>query len=154
MAVTKTSKGNLSIEIKGYNRVANNMRKMIAAHPTDVNEVMRGWAEDTRMFLKQRGYPTRPKPSSYRRTGRLASSWKKEEVKPAVWAISNNAASPQSGKFYARWVVGEEDGPADQRKAKIHRKIWWIASKEIELERAPKLTALLGERYLELWGSP
>ena len=145
----------ISFEIRGYNRVANNMRKMIAAHPKDVNEVMRQWAEDTRMFLKRTHYAPKPADSRYVRTGRLASSWRKEEVKPAVWVISNNAASPQSGRFYARYVVGSKDGPADQRQTKAHfENKWWRADEEVEKWHMPELTAYLSERYLELWGSP
>ena len=152
MAKVTSSGGNLAIEIKGYNRVRNTMRKMIAAHPDDVNDVMRRWAEDTRMFLKRRRYPTRSG-SKYRRTGRLASSWKKVQVKPAVWAITNDAKGPRSG-FYARYVVGVEDGPGDQRQAWMHRKIWWTADKEIENVHVPELTLFLSERYIEIWGSP
>ena len=148
MAVVTSSGGNLSIEIKGYNRVRNNMRALIAAHPDDVNDVMRRWAEDTRMFLKRTRYPSRV--SSYRRTGRLASSWKKVQVKPAVWAITNDARGPKSG-FYARYVVGLKDGPGDQRQAKIHRDIWWNADVVIETRHIPELTAFLSERYVELW---
>jgi hypothetical protein len=103
------------------------------------------------MGLKRTPYPSRPG-SSYRRTGRLASSWKKVQVKPGVWSITNDAKGPRSG-FYARYVVGDEEGPGNARKAWMHRKIWWEASKEIE-KFTPKLVESLSEKYIELWGSP
>ena len=154
MAVVKSSGGNLTIEIKGYNRVRNSMRKLIAAYPKDVNDVMRRWAEDTRMFLKRTPYASKPSDSRYVRTGRLASSWKKVEVKPAVWAITNDAVGPR-GQFYARYVVGmrpDKDGPGDQRQTETHFKNkWWNADDEVEKEM-PVLTYFLSKRYVELWG--
>jgi len=140
---------NISFEIRGYNRVRNNLRATIAAHPKEVNEVMRRWAEDTRMFLKRTRYPSRPN-SQYRRTGRLASSWKKVQVKPGVWAITNDAKGPRSG-FYARYVVGMKDGPGDQRQAKIHRNIWWNADEVVEQVHVPELRLFLEELYVNLW---
>ena len=129
MPVNKATGSSISYEIRGYDRVRNNLRGVIAAHPKDVNEVMRRWAEDTRMFLKRTAYPPKPANSRYTRTGRLASSWKKEQVKPAVWAITNNASGPKSG-FYARYVVGERDGPKNQRQA-AHMSHWWQDRKSV-----------------------
>jgi len=126
------------------------MRAVIAAHPKDVNEVMRRWAENTRMFLKRTAYPAKPANSRYTRTGRLASSWKKQEVKPAVWAITNDAKGPRGG-FYARYVVGEKDGPGDKRQAWMHRNRWWNADEVIQSRHIPELTAFLGELYTDLW---
>jgi hypothetical protein len=122
------------------------------AHPQKVDDVMRQWAEDTRMFLKRTRYPSRPN-SSYRRTGRLASSWKKVKVKPAVWAITNDAKGPRSG-FYARHVVGAKNGPGDQRQARIHRNIWWNADEIVETRHIPELRAFLDDMYVKLWNEP
>jgi hypothetical protein len=127
------------------------MRALIASHPKDVNEVMRSWAEDTRVFLKRTPYPAKPANSRYTRTGRLASSWKKKEVKPAVWAITNDAKGPRSG-FYSRYVVGQASGPANMRQTKFHKAHgWWRADEVIEKMHIPELRAFLENLYVDLW---
>ena len=150
MPVSQTSGTNIKFEIRGYDRVRNNLRAVIAAHPQEVNEVMRQWAEDTRMFLKRTAYPAKPANSRYTRTGRLASSWKKTEVKPAVWAFTNDARGPR-GRFYARYVVGEKSGPINQRQAWMHRDNWWRADEVIEKVHVPELRLFLEELYVNLW---
>jgi len=123
------------------------------AHPMRVNDVMRKWAEDTRMFLKRTPYPAKPANSRYRRTGRLASSWKKQEVKPAVWAFTNDAKGPR-GQFYARYVVGEKNSPAGNRgqgQAWMHRNRWWNADEVIENVHIQELRVFLDDMYTKLW---
>ena len=123
MPINQAERPSITFEIRGYDRVRNNLRSVIAAHPKEVNNVMRQWAEDTRMFLKRTAYPAKPANSRYTRTGRLASSWRKQEVKPGVWAITNDARGPR-GQFYSRYVVGEKDGPKNQRQAWMHKGFW------------------------------
>ncbi|MGB2807373.1 MAG: hypothetical protein WBC22_06520, partial [Sedimentisphaerales bacterium] len=72
------------------------------------------------------------------------------QVKPGVWAITNDAKGPRSG-FYARYVVGVKDGPGDQRQAKIHRNIWWNADEVVEQVHVPELRLFLEELYVNLW---
>jgi hypothetical protein len=151
MAKNQTSRPSISFEIRGYDRVKNSLRAAIAAHPKDVDEVMRQWAEDTRMFLKRTRYPAKPANSRYVRTGRLASSWKKDQVKPGVWAITNDVTGPK-GQFYARYVVGEKDGPVNQRQTRVHlRNNWWRADEVVEQLHIPELRAYLEELYVNLW---
>ncbi len=139
------------IEIRGYNRVKNALRAAIAAHPKDVDPLMYRWAQDTRARLKSKPYPPKPVNSRYRRTGRLASSWKAERSGNGKVAITNNAKSP-TGNFYARYVVGKmgRDGGADQTK--FHKRNgWWLAREVIQEEHIPELTALLSELYEKNW---
>lgn len=150
MARTTSTDSNITIEIRGYNRVRNNLRSVIAAHPKETDEVMRVWAEDTRMLLKRTPYPAKPANSRYIRTGKLASSWRKDRIKPGVWIIANNARGPK-GRFYARYVVGVKDGAGDQRQAWMHRNRWWNADEVIEQQRIPELRNGLEERFIELW---
>ena len=152
MPVNKATDTNIRFEIRGYDRVRNNLRAVIAAHPKDVNEVMRQWAEDTRMFLKRTRYPAKPANSRYVRTGKLASSWRKQQVKPGVWSFYNDATGPKSGKFYARYVVGKKDGPINQRQTRAHlRNNWWRADEVIEEIHIPELRLFLEELYVNLW---
>lgn len=150
MPVAHTSpKGGLSFEIRGYDRVRNNLRSVIAAHPKETDPVMKNWARDAAMFLKRTPYPAKPASSRYTRTGRLASSWRHDQVKPGVWAITNNAQGPQS-QFYARYVVGPKDGPGNQRQA-AHMRHWWRADEVLEEVHIPELRLFLEEKYIELW---
>jgi hypothetical protein len=141
---------NIQFEIRGYDRVRNNLRALIAAHPKEVDPVMERWAEDTRMFLKRQPYPPKPHNSRYRRTGKLASSWKKRRTKPGVWTFYNNATGPNS-RFYARYVVGEKEGTKNQRQAWMHRNRWWRADEVIEQVHMPELRIFLDELYVNLW---
>lgn len=150
MPINQASGSNITFEIRGYDRVRNNLRSVIAAHPKETNDVMRKWAEDARMFLKRTPYPPVPANSRYKRTGRLASSWKKEQVKPGVWALTNNATGPK-GQFYARYVVGEESGPKNKRQAWMHKNRWWRADEVIEQTHIPELRLFLEEMYVNMW---
>ena len=151
MPITSSKGGNLSFEIRGYNRVRNNLRATIAAHPKDTNEVMRRWAKDARMFLKRTAYAPKPAGSRYVRTGKLASSWRADQVKPGVWAITNNATGPK-GHFYARYVVGKKEGPANQRQTKTHfNNKWWRADEVLEEVHIPELRLFLEEMYVRIW---
>jgi hypothetical protein len=145
------TENNIRFEIVGYTRVLFNLKEVMEAHPKRVDDVMRQWAEDTRMFLKRTPYPAKPANSRYTRTGRLASSWKKEQVKPAVWAITNDAKGPRSG-FYSRYVVGQKSGPANMRQTKFHKAHgWWRADEVIENVHIQELRVFLDAMYVDLW---
>ena len=150
MPVSQTKQSRISFEIRGYDRVRNNLRAIMAAHPQDVDNVMMQWAEDTRMFLKRTRYPSKPANSRYTRTGRLASSWRKDRVKPGVWAITNDARGPR-GQFYARYVVGEKNGPKNQRQAWMHKGRWWNADEVMEQVHIPELRLFLEDMYVKMW---
>ena len=151
MARNTSGGSNITFEIRGYNRVRNNLRKVVAAHPKETDGVMRKWAADAAMFLKRTPYPSKPANSRYTRTGRLASSWRHDQVKPGVWAISNNAQGGGRGQFYARYVVGEKDGPKNQRQAWMHSGRWWRADEVLEEVHIPELRLFLEEKYVSLW---
>jgi hypothetical protein len=148
---TATGDANIRFEIVGYTRVLFNLREVMKAHPQKVDDVMQRWAENTRMFLKRTRYPAKPANSRYTRTGRLASSWRKEKVKPAVWSFYNDAASPKNGRFYARYVVGRKTNERNQGQAWMHRNRWWNADKVIEEVHIPELRIFLDEMYVNLW---
>jgi hypothetical protein len=124
------------------------MRKTIAAHPKEVNAVMRVWSMDVETALKRKAY-ARPR-GSYKRTYELRKSWKAVQTKEARWTITNNAMGP-TGKFYARYVVGEDDGAKNQRQAWMHKDRWWQVDKVIQKEHIPRLTKDLGNLYESLW---
>ena len=144
MPVNKATGSSISYEIRGYDRVRNNLRGIIAKNMNNIDDEMRRWAQDTRATLKSKAYPPKPATSRYTRTGRLASSWKAERVKPGVWGITNNAKGVQ-GQFYARYVVG--DWQTGFHKANH----WWLASKVVEEVRVPILRLALEEMYIKLW---
>lgn len=144
MPTNNAQRSSISYEIRGYDRVRNNLRAVIAAHPQDTDVIMQRWAQDTRMFLKRTPYPAKPSNSRYVRTGRLASSWAAKRIKPGVWGITNNARS-KYGVNYARYVVGDWQTAAHKANK------WWRADKVIEQTHIPELRLYLEEMYTKMW---
>ena len=149
MPIKRTSaQGGLSFEIRGYDRVRNNLRAAIAAHPKETDTVMHAWAKHAANALKRTPYPAKPANSRYRRTFNLKAGWNAQQLKPGRWAITNNAQGPKS-QFYARYVVGPKAGPHGQ--AWMHRGRWWHADEVIDEIYIPQLRDGLEEKYIELW---
>jgi hypothetical protein len=140
----------ISLEIRGYDRVQNSMRKILAAHPKGVNAVMRVWSIDVEHALKRKAYGRPPENSRYVRTYNLRRSWKAVQTKEARWTITNKAVGP-NGRFYARYVVGEDGDTRNQRQAWMHKGRWWQVGKVIQKDYVPKLTKDLGNLYESLW---
>lgn len=150
MARNTSGGSNITFEIRGYNRVRNNLRKVVAAHPKETDSVMRTWAKSAADSLKKTPYPSKPSNSRYTRTYELKAGWNAVQLKPGVWSIANNASGHKGG-FYARYVVGEKDGPKNQRQAWMHSGRWWRADEVLEEIYIPKLRTGLEEKYVSLW---
>lgn len=114
----------INIEIKGFNRVQNKMRKFAATMPRNVQQVIHKWGQKTRAKLKGWPYPPRRPRQKYVRTGNLANSWKAVDTRHGV-SIDNTAT-------YARYVVGDN-------QAWMHKGRWWQARPLIE-DSIPALT--------------
>ena len=148
MAITRVSTdGGLSFEIRGYDRVRNNLRAVAVAHPKETDSVMRAWSKSAADSLSRTPYPAKPANSRYKRTFALKAGWNSQQVKPGAWAITNRASA--KGQFYARYVVGPKSGP--QGQAWMHRGRWWTADEVLSKTYIPKLTVDLSDRYVDLW---
>ena len=138
----------VGLEIRGYNRVRNNLRKLVRMMPDIVEPIGYKWAQRTRVKLQKQKYPPPPPDSKYKRTGLLANKWAVEHPKVGRWHIVNKAEN--KGRYYASYVVGDERG---DNQAWMHTGRWWIAS-DIVNEEIQELTNELGKEIEKAWRSP
>lgn len=131
-----------SMDIQGYNRVANNLRGAVASIPGKAADVTYRWAQNTRLVLKTTPYPPRRFLQRYKRTGRLANSWRVARL-PSGARIYNTAH--KRGRFYSRYVVGNARGDG---QAWMHKGRWWKAREKVD-EQAPALRRLLAAAVVE-----
>lgn len=125
---------NISMEVRGTNRVRNKLRTAAAKLPDRTEKVVGAWARQTRAFLKSTPYPAKRPGQSYVRTGTLANSWRARRVKDGVWNIENSAE-------YSGFVVGEN-------QAWMHEGRWWKARDKMQ-ERIPLLTKQLTDELTQ-----
>lgn len=135
---------NFSIDIQGYNRVENKLRALASGMPKITSAVVYKWAQGTRAILKSTPYPQPPR-KSYRRTGRLANSWR--AVRTTTGAqITNTAAF--KGRSYSRYVVGDGRG---EGQAWMHKGRWWKARPDVIDKETKKLTEMLSAEIVKEW---
>lgn len=133
----------VSVTITGSQRVMNRLRRLAADSPQVVDKVLTTWSRETTAALKGKKYPP-PRPGQkYKRTGRLANSWRVERRKAGQVAIVNNARSPR-GQVYPGYVVGDSRG---EGQAFMHKGRWWRARDVIDAE-AKRLPAELTKALL------
>ena len=125
-----------SIDVQGYNRVANNLRRAVADMPETAGRVTYKWATETRGVLKSTPYPPKRFRQKYKRTGRLANSWRAARL-PSGATILNTAH--RRGRFYSRYVVGNAKGTG---QAWMHKRRWWKARTIVDGESERLRTAL------------
>lgn len=137
-----------SLELRGYNRVRNNMRRLASDMEKELDPVVGTWTRWTRSRLKARAYPPMRPRQTYVRTGQLANRWRVEKKGPSRHAIMNDARGPR-GQLYATYVVGDGRG---ENQAWMHKNRWWIA-RDVINETTPQLTTALSARIREVWES-
>lgn len=136
----------ITIKVNGYDRVANNMRRLATELDRELDKDVRAWAQDTRGDLKSEPYPPKRPNQRYVRTGRLANSWGVRKAGPSRYEIHNSAQ-------YAHYVVGTHLGNTpDAGQAWMHVGRWWLA-RDIVQARAPELTRRISAKIRKLAGS-
>lgn len=93
----------LGFEIKGINRVRNQLRFLAAMHPDKTDPIIRDHAKRQQRELRAKPYPPKPATSTYIRKqffGGIAGSFSAQSVKPGVWLVSNS-------RPYAPYVIGD-----------------------------------------------
>lgn len=137
----------IEFKLVGYQRVENKLRLLASQHPEVYENTMGQWANTTRGKLKSTPYPA-PRPGQrYRRTGRLANSWRVEKGGPGQVSISNSAQG-RSG-YYGPYVVGDGKG---NLQAWMHEGRWWLAADIIQQE-ARQLTEDMSRDLTSFWAS-
>ena len=139
---------NFSMEIRGYNRVENHLRRLASDMEKELDPAMYAWAQDTRARLKSTPYPPKRQNQRYIRTGRFASSWRVDKTQDSRYQINNFARGPRGG-FYAGYVAGDGQG---QNQAWMHQGRWWIARDVIE-GRMDNLRTRMIQRLVQVWES-
>lgn len=119
------------VEIKGYNRVRNQLRKAAAAHPEISDPIIERHAKSERLRLKGKPYPPRLPGQKYVRTGKTASSFAAVRIKLGEWAVVNTAPNRE-------FVITRA------HQARIHRGRWYTMEDELE-RNMPELTEALAE---------
>jgi hypothetical protein len=123
--------------IEPIEQLASDQREHAANLPALADEVLYEWAQETRAFLKGRGYPSAPGGSKYVRTGLLANKWAAQREGRGIVRILNEAATKNR---YAGYVIGDSE---DQ--ARMHEGRWWQATEEIA-SRYPALDQKMDAR--------
>lgn len=126
----------VTFEIRGSNRVANNLRTLAALNKNVIDPVGRKWAKGVRGKLKSKPYPSQRAGQTYVRTGELANRWAVDTTRMGMWSITNTREG-------AGFVVGDE-------QASVHLGRWWQARPTIE-EEIPQLTKDLSDEIERIW---
>ncbi len=133
----------LGFEIKGVNRVRNQLRFLAAMHPNDTDPVIRDHAKRQQRVLRATPYPVYQATFTHRRKmffGGIAGSFSAQAVKPGVCKVSNS-------RPYALGVIGSKSEKFDHASFRA----WW-SMKDVMEETLPELvkdlTAML-EKNLE-----
>jgi len=124
-------------------QLAEDQRDLADDLPDIADEALYEWAQDTRSFLKSRGYPAASTPKAgrkaYARTGLLANKWTARREGRGIVSILNQAAV--RGRSYPSYVIGDDSG----HQAYMHVGRWWIANVEID-SQLPELDAKMDEK--------
>lgn len=133
------------VELKGINRVRNQLRTVAKFHPEATNPIMREWTQEVAAHLRAKPYPPERAGQKYRRTGRLGRRWRAMNPRPGITQIINKARAP-GGSEYASFVVGDHRG---DNQAWMHVGRWWKARTEVD-QYTPKLTEVLSKKLEQL----
>lgn len=134
-----------SMELRGHQRVGNNLRRMASSMDQELDAAVGDWTKRTRTRLKGKAYPAMRPGQRYRRTGQLANRWATQRLGPSHWAIQNRAQG--RGRLYATYVVGDGKGSGQSWH---HRGRWWKARDVVD-EYTPELVEALTRRIRKLW---
>jgi len=121
------------LEIRGTNRVRNQLRAVASFHPNKTDAVIGKHARAERIRLKAKPYPPRLPGQIYRRTGNIANRFFSRKKSMGVWEIGNSA-------LYAAWVIKK-----GMQNRKYHKGRWWTGD-DVLAERMPMLTKALSEK--------
>jgi len=79
----------VSVEMKGINRVKNQLRTLAALHPEITDPIIAAHAKKERARLKSKPYPPRLPNQKYVRTGLLANKFAHRKLGPGKHSVAN-----------------------------------------------------------------
>ena len=112
-----------SVEMRGTNRVKNQMRFLASMHPQKTNPIIRDHAKMVRKKLRMTPYPTYLPHFTHTRKGffgGIAGSFSAKMKKLGVWIVSNS-------RLYAMPVIGK---PEQKRQHPSFLR-WWSMADEV-----------------------
>lgn len=118
----------VTVTIKGANRVRNQLRTIAVFHPEISDPIIREHAKQEQRELRRTPYPPKPPLSTYKRKrffGGIAGSFSAIRKQLGVWLVTNS-------RLYAEFVIGE-------KQAWMHQGRWWKMADESQ-KRMPILT--------------
>ena len=121
----------IGVEIRGTNRVRNQLRIIASFHPDRTDPIIGKHAKAEQRTLRATPYPPKRPGQTYVRKrffGGIAGSFSARKVKTGVWDVRNS-------RLYATYVIGK-------RQAWMHKGRWWIMADEMQ-KRMPNLTNAL-----------
>lgn len=127
----------VEIELKGWDRVRNNLRRLASEYRDEMGDIIRDHAVGEAEHLTDKPYPPERPGQEYTRTYELAEAWVARRYSPSDWAVVNESD-------HAYWTVRPE-------KPWMHAGRWWTARDVIQ-ERAGRLTKRLTEALVKLAG--
>lgn len=126
----------IEVKLNGFNRVRNSLRNSAREMPRTTGRVVGEHVRTLRTIAKSTPYPARRPKQTYRRTGRLANSFRAVRGdRLGEWSIQNSA-------LYAQHVIDKE------QQAWMHKGRWWTIQ-DIERRYRPQLTRNLTNAVMQ-----
>lgn len=118
----------IDVELRGTNRVRNQLRFLAAAHPEKTNTIIKKHAKRTQKIMRNKPYP--PYLPHFKHTrkgffGGIAGSYSAKQKKQGVWEIKNS-------RLYAGWVIGALHERNQHESFGKDR--WYVMKDEVEKE--------------------
>jgi len=126
----------IDVELRGTNRVKNQLRFLASAHPNDTNKVIKQHAKMVQKKMRSLPYPPYKPTFKHKRKGffgGIAGSYSAKQIKMGVWEIRNS-------RTYAGWVISSKD----QRNQHPSFAPWYVMKEEVE-EESKELTKNLSK---------
>lgn len=111
----------VNYEIRGTNRVKNQLRTLIAMYPSLVDPIIKRHAQSEKKELRNTEYPPQRPLQTYIRKkffGGIAGSFGVIQKKQGVYGVRNS-------RPYAGFVIGK-------KQAWMHKGRWWIMQDEVQ----------------------
>lgn len=120
------------VNMKGFNRVRNQLRAAASFHTKETDPVIAKHAKKQARLLRQKRYPPKLPNQQYVRTFELGRRFRARKIKAGQWQVINKRRG-------AVWVIKE-----GFQNIKFHAWRWWTMDEELR-ETMPELTRELTE---------
>ena len=120
------------VELRGYNRVNNQLRALASAHTDVTDPVIEKHTKALSAMFRGKPYPNKLPNQKYQRTYNLRRGFRAQNRGKGKWAVINRAK--RRGRYYALWVIKK-----GFQNRKYHLGRWWTIEDESQ-KTMPTLT--------------